>query len=215
MANADKARIKAGAADEILVDLDETIANADRTEVGIRGSRDGLNRVLSKFHGYRRVIEHAHDSEGEDALTDEEYKAGLHVFVTMVNMVAGIRKDLDVKLAGQPAMIAGLRRARAVVERKRDNELNKARRAEAEEAEEDDYREAQGDQEPEPVDMATATEPTAEPPIEVVICAHCGDEITVPTGAKLCSSCVSHRNRYKRLPTKRAIASRRERNANT
>jgi hypothetical protein len=248
MPSSDKAAVKVGMADEIIDSLDDTIANAERNVVALTASTATAKRIAEQFVGYRQRIERARNpEEGDDpadAMTEAEYQAALLVYRALFGIVHTVERGAAKTRSEQGPFIAGIRRARAIAESKRDAEQRKGERADREaQADEDDSagqaagqpRQGNGNT-PRGAPAGTTAprndDPDPEPPADLAtphsgdsgddsdtdddpLCAHCNDPITMPTGEERCSACMSHRNRYGKLPSEKALANRRARNGNT
>jgi ABC-type transporter Mla subunit MlaD len=238
MPSPDKATIKADALGDLVASLDATMRAANDNRTAMRASVDTLERVLERFRGYRDRIDAALD---DGTFPPDSRDAVLAVFGDLVRMTDQLRAQVAKAHGEQGPFLAGMAKARQLADHHRRLQQQAAARAADDDAEEDAYRDdlaarRQGNSNAPPDQAAVAedargaaedaqgADPTQDTPdaqdspegpaedaSEPAACSHCGDAMTADTGSGQCVACVSHRNRYGKLPSERALANRRKR----
>lgn len=220
MPSAVKARIKVDAVEGVLSSIDEAIRSASGNETALRASADTLNQLLERFHGYRGKVDEALE---DGTFPPQSREAVLAVFGDLVRITDQMRSHLDRSAREQRPFLAGLAKARSIALHRKDSEERIATRAEVDEQEEQEHREdrtertqkrpqrtPEGSRGVKVVPIVSRTPANVpEVPEDVPRCSHCQDPITVPTGEDHCVPCVSHRNRYRSLPSPKVLEKRR------
>jgi hypothetical protein len=232
MASSEKAGLRASMARDLATEIEGAIESAERNRVALAATKEATTRIVERFTQYRKRI----DSAFEDGTFDAEAREPvLAVFRDLVTIVDQLRRQTEKRADEVGPFVLGLRKAHSLAASAESREERVALRAEREEEEEDAYRADLAERLPSPSpsvepetpspgaqkargepEAPSAPEEPAEPeeaplapPAASDACSHCSEPIEVPTGSKICAPCLSHRNRYGALPSKKALASRR------
>lgn len=198
---------------EILQDL---VAREREWEQTTKGGIAALEAALEQLIGVHNKLDRDRDEQNESALGDDDYKLVKKHIAGDLAIIQKMSRSMRSSVAGSKPRLEGMGRVAELIDRKVALERSKIRQVEMEEKEEENYRreleELQKVEEPPPVE--TAEEPPADLPEEerapeFPACAHCGDPIDPPTGGKHCGSCMSYKNRFKKLPPEHVLEKRR------
>ncbi len=187
-----KNRVAARALIELADEIDLKARNAHANARTMRAVAESSSRLGQKVAGYKKRISEMIEEVGmEEEQRDIVLTIHRHIYkVIDDHRVGHLKQALDEAPFGRGlAAAAVLLRKRAAVE------LSIAQRVEDEIAVED---------------AETITDEIVD---DIAACAHCGDAILIATGSGTCSACISHKNRNGKLPSKRTIQRRRNRNA--
>lgn len=150
MPSADKALLKAAALDALVTELQEALGNAEKNAVGITASRDTMERLFARVHGYRARIDRALE---DGTVPEAAREPMLAVFRDLVAIVQDSHRALVQAASEQVPFAAGLRKAASMARARAAAEHATAQRA-VELAAEDEAERATGT--PAPVPLAAS-----------------------------------------------------------
>lgn len=138
MPSVEKALLKAAALDQVVAELQEAAANADKNAIGITASRDTMERLLARVAGYRTRIDRALE---EGKVSEDAREPMMAVFRDLVAIVQDSHRALIQAAGEQIPFAAGIRKSVAVAQVMAAKE--RAIAARAEELEREEAEEAQ------------------------------------------------------------------------
>jgi outer membrane biosynthesis protein TonB len=231
----DKSEIQTAAIDGVVAELEEALKNASNNEIAVRASAATAKRIFERFKGYKPRILAALD-DGTFPASSKDAVFG--VFADLIAIVGDAHVRMAEEAGRQKPFAAGLSKALSITRKRAEKQRARAAHRADDEIEEDEYRAdlAERREQPEPPKPEPSApkpeppKPKARPtpkPVKAQTngnapakqhvagkCYHCDDDLA-GSGTKFCPSCTSHKQRYKKLPSAKALATRRQRNADS